>query len=137
MTALSSRHVNVASRKSLEIQAYSTTKPRNVLERKFVWKLVFSCSNTPWKWNLGRIDSFVVWILVTSSENQQLLKLTTSFIRALNNLKQEQKLSTYNCSKSVKKEFHSILCIWCLFPHASISQHAQWLEFLGPNLSRA
>ena len=71
MTALSRRLVNVASRKSLEIQSDSTTKPRNLLERKFVWKLVFNCSNTPWKWNLGRIDSFAVWILVTSSENQQ------------------------------------------------------------------
>ena len=36
MTALSRRHVNVASRKSLEIQADSATKPRNLLERKFV-----------------------------------------------------------------------------------------------------
>ena len=71
MTALSGCHVNIASRKSLEIQAYSTTKPRNLLERKLVWKLVFSCSNTPWKWNLGRIHSFVIWILVTSSETQQ------------------------------------------------------------------
>ena len=29
------RHVNVASRKSLEIQVYSTTKPRNLLEQTF------------------------------------------------------------------------------------------------------
>ena len=43
------RHVNAASRKSLKIQAYSVTKPRTLLRRKFVWKLVFSCSNTPWK----------------------------------------------------------------------------------------
>ena len=51
---------------------YSITKPRTLLKRKFVWKLVFSCSNTSWKWNLGRIDSILVWILVTSCENQQL-----------------------------------------------------------------
>ena len=31
-----SRHVNAASRKSLEIQAYSITKPRTLLKRKFV-----------------------------------------------------------------------------------------------------
>ena len=31
-----SRHVNAALRKSLEIQAYSITKPRNLLKRKFV-----------------------------------------------------------------------------------------------------
>ena len=37
--------VNAASLKSLEIQAYSITKPRTLLKRKFVWKLVFSCSN--------------------------------------------------------------------------------------------
>ena len=30
------RHVNAASRKSLEIQAYSTAKPRTLLKRKFV-----------------------------------------------------------------------------------------------------
>ena len=30
------RHVNAASRKSLEIQAYSITKPRTLLKRKFV-----------------------------------------------------------------------------------------------------
>ena len=29
--------------------AYSITKPRTLLKRKFVWKLVFSCSNTLWK----------------------------------------------------------------------------------------
>ena len=56
-------HVNAASRNSLEIQAYSITKPRTLLKRKFVWKLVFSCSNASWKQNLGRIDSFLVWIL--------------------------------------------------------------------------
>ena len=39
------RHVNAASRKSLEIQAYSIRKPRTLLERKFVRNLVFSCSN--------------------------------------------------------------------------------------------
>ena len=43
------RHVNAASRKSLEIQAYSMKKPRTLLRRKFVWKLVFSCSNASWK----------------------------------------------------------------------------------------
>ena len=43
------RYVNAASRKRLEIQAYSNTKPRTLLKRKFVWKLVFSCSNTSWK----------------------------------------------------------------------------------------
>ena len=31
------RHVNTASPKSLEIQAYSITKPRTLLKRKFVW----------------------------------------------------------------------------------------------------
>ena len=41
------RHVNVASRKSLEIQAHSITKPRALLKRKFVLKLFFSCFNTP------------------------------------------------------------------------------------------
>ena len=30
------RHVNAASRKSLEIQAYSITKPRTFLKRNFV-----------------------------------------------------------------------------------------------------
>ena len=30
------RHVNAESRKSLEIQAYSITKPRTLLKRKFV-----------------------------------------------------------------------------------------------------
>ena len=119
MTALSGCHVNIASRKSLEIQAYSTTKPRNLLERKFVWKLVFSCSNTPWKWNLGRIDSFVVWILVTSSENQQLLKLTTSFIRALNNLKQEKTLYLQLfqiCKKGVPlNTLHLVFVSSCLY----------------------
>ena len=30
------RHVNAASRKSLEIQAYSITKPKTLLKRKFV-----------------------------------------------------------------------------------------------------
>ena len=30
------RHVNAASRKSFEIQAYSITKPRTLLKRKFV-----------------------------------------------------------------------------------------------------
>ena len=35
--------------KSLEIQAYSITKPRTLLRRKFVWTLVFSCSNASWK----------------------------------------------------------------------------------------
>ena len=30
------RHVNAASRKNLEIQAYSITKPRTLLKRKFV-----------------------------------------------------------------------------------------------------
>ena len=34
------RHVNAASSKSLEIQAYSIIKPRALLKRKFVWKLV-------------------------------------------------------------------------------------------------
>ena len=34
------RHVNATSRKSLEIQAYPITKPRTILKRKFVWKLV-------------------------------------------------------------------------------------------------
>ena len=43
------RHVNATSHKSLEIQTYSITKPRTLLKRKFVWKLVFSCSNTLWK----------------------------------------------------------------------------------------
>ena len=43
------RHVNAASRKSLEIQAYSIIKPRTLLKRKFVWKLVFSCCNASWK----------------------------------------------------------------------------------------
>ena len=43
------RHVNTASRKSLEIQAYSIIKPRTLLKRKFVWKLVFSCCNASWK----------------------------------------------------------------------------------------
>ena len=42
-------HVNAASRKSLEIQAYSITKPRTHSKWKFVWKLVFSYSNTSWK----------------------------------------------------------------------------------------
>ena len=42
-------HVNAVSRKSLEIQAYSITKPRTLLKRKFVLKLVFSCSNSSWK----------------------------------------------------------------------------------------
>ena len=31
-----SHHVNGASRKSLDIQAYSITKPRTLLKRKFV-----------------------------------------------------------------------------------------------------
>ena len=57
MTALLG-HVNAASRKSLAIQAYSFTKPRTLLKRKFVWKLVFSCSNASWKQNLGSIDGF-------------------------------------------------------------------------------
>ena len=57
------RHVNAASHKSLEIKAYSITNPRTLLKLKFVWKLVFSCSNASWKQNLGRIDSFLVWIL--------------------------------------------------------------------------
>ena len=57
-SSLCRRHVNAASRKSLEIQAYSISKPRTLLKRKFLWKLVFSCSNTSWKSNLGRIDSF-------------------------------------------------------------------------------
>ena len=35
------RHVNATLRESLEIQAYSITKPRTLLKRK----LVFSCSN--------------------------------------------------------------------------------------------
>ena len=43
------RYVNAASRKSIEIQAYSITKPRTLLKRKFVWKLVFCSSNTSWK----------------------------------------------------------------------------------------
>ena len=30
------RHVNASSRKSLEIQAYSITKPRTLLKREFV-----------------------------------------------------------------------------------------------------
>ena len=38
------RHVNVTSRKSLEIQAWSITKPRTYSGWKFVWILVFSCS---------------------------------------------------------------------------------------------
>ena len=42
-------YVNTASRKSLEIQAYSITKPRTPLKQKLVWKLVFSCSNASWK----------------------------------------------------------------------------------------
>ena len=62
------RHVNAASRKSLENQAYSITKPITLLKRKFVWKLVFSCSNGSCKQNLGKIDSFLVWFLVTSCE---------------------------------------------------------------------
>ena len=37
-------HVNAASRKSLEIQTQSITKPRTHSERKFVRILVFSCS---------------------------------------------------------------------------------------------
>ena len=57
MTALVG-HVNAASRKSLAIQAYSITKPRTLLKRTFVWKLVFSCSNASWKQNLGSIDGF-------------------------------------------------------------------------------
>ena len=43
------RHVNATSRKSLEIQALSITKPRTHSEWKFVWILVFSCSYTSWK----------------------------------------------------------------------------------------
>ena len=43
------RHLNTASRKSLEIQAYSITKPRTLLKKKIVWKKVFSCSNASWK----------------------------------------------------------------------------------------
>ena len=65
------RHVNAASRKSLEIQAYSVTKSRTLSKRKFVWRLVFSWSNASWKQNLGRIDSVLVWISVTSCKNQQ------------------------------------------------------------------
>ena len=33
--------------KSLEIQAYSITKPKILLKRKFVWQLVFSCLVRP------------------------------------------------------------------------------------------
>ena len=40
------RHVKVTSRKSLEIQAQSITKPRTHSERKFVRILVFSCFYT-------------------------------------------------------------------------------------------
>ena len=39
------RHVNAASRKNLEIQAYSNTKPRILLKQKLERQLVFSCSN--------------------------------------------------------------------------------------------
>ena len=46
MTAHLAIYVNAASRKSLEIQAYSITKPRTLFKRKFLWKLVFSFSNT-------------------------------------------------------------------------------------------
>ena len=49
MTTPLGRHVNAASRKSLEIEAYSITKPRTLLKQKFVGKLVFDCSNTSWK----------------------------------------------------------------------------------------
>ena len=42
------RHANATSRKGLEIQKLSTTKPRTHLERKFVRTLFFmiSCSYT-------------------------------------------------------------------------------------------
>ena len=35
------RHVNAASRKSLEIQAYSITKPRTSFEAKICMKISF------------------------------------------------------------------------------------------------
>ena len=43
------RQLNAASRKSLEIQAWSITKPRTHSEQKFVWILVFSRSYTSLK----------------------------------------------------------------------------------------
>ena len=74
MTALSAIFlVNAASRKSLEIQAQSITKPRTHSERKSAWILVFSCSYTSWKYSIRRINSFLVWISVTSCENPQLM----------------------------------------------------------------
>ena len=36
MTVSLGRHVNAATRKSLEIQAHTITKPRTLLKRKFV-----------------------------------------------------------------------------------------------------
>ena len=42
-------YVNATSRKSLEIQGQSITKPRTHSEWKFVWILVFNCSYTWWK----------------------------------------------------------------------------------------
>ena len=40
-------------------------KPWTHWERKFVWILVFSCCYTLWKYNLRRINSFLVWILMS------------------------------------------------------------------------
>ena len=39
------------SRKSLDFQAWSITKPRTYSEWKFAWISVFSCSDTSWKVN--------------------------------------------------------------------------------------
>ena len=70
MTALSAvMHINATSRKNLEIQAWSLTKPRTHSEWKFVWILVFSCSYTSWKLNLRRNENYLVWILVVSGSN--------------------------------------------------------------------
>ena len=52
------------------IQALSITKSRTRSERTFTWIVVFSCSITSWKFNHKRINGFVIWILVTSVENQ-------------------------------------------------------------------
>ena len=43
------RHVNAASRKSLEIQVWSITKPRPHWKQKLAWILVFSYSYTSLK----------------------------------------------------------------------------------------
>ena len=72
------RHVNSASRRSLEIQAYSITKTRTHSEQNVVWVLVFSCSYTSCNLNLRKINSFLVWIFVVSSENRQLNYLITN-----------------------------------------------------------